>query len=76
MHNKRLIDTITQLKVQGITSPHIPTNLIWQAITAKNIFENVQTEFPQPTDLDKPIKHDITHRINTTGQPICLLISN
>jgi cleavage and polyadenylation specificity factor subunit 1 len=74
MRNKRLIDTITHLKVQGVTSSQMPSNLVWQVITPKNKFEAIMTEYPsitQPTDLDKPVKHDITHRIYTSGQPIC-----
>ena len=73
MCHKRLVDPVTQLKVQGISSKYIPMNLVWQLIKPMTEFDTVLTEFPsitQPNVLDHPIKHDVTHHIKTNGPPV------
>ena len=73
VHHKRLVDAITQLKVQGISSKYTPMNLVWQLIKPKTEFETVLTKFPsitQSNTLDRPIKHNVTHHIKTNGPPV------
>ncbi len=71
-HN-RLSDAHTQLKVQGIVS-HCPSpspTLFPQQ--PKNEYEALLTEFPAVTQVcssDQPVKHDVTHHIETTGPPV------
>ena len=73
MRHKRLVDAVTQLNVQGISSKYTPMNLVWQLIKSKTKFEMVLTEFPsitQPNTLHHPIKYDVTHHIKTNGPPV------
>ena len=73
MKNKRLLDTVTQLNVQGITTHGQPLSLIWQTIEAKNSFEAVLQYFPSIIKLsnsDHQLNHNITHRIITTSQSV------
>ena len=72
MHHK-LVDGVTQLRVQGISSKYTPMNLVWQVIKPKTEFKTVLTELPsitQSNTLDHPIKHDVTHHIKTNGPPV------
>ena len=41
--HKRLVDAITQLQVQSISSKYAPMNLVWQLIKMKNEVETVLT---------------------------------
>ena len=73
MRHKKLVDAVTQLKVQGISTKYSPLNLVWQIVKPKTEFEAVLAEFPsitQPHTLDHPIKHDVTHHIKTNGPPV------
>ena len=71
-HNK-LLDGLTQLRVQGIStdeSSPSPSLLPKQAFTP---FETILSQFPQvirPCTGSHYIKHDITHHITTTGPPV------
>ena len=73
VRQSRLSDALTQLKVQGIvcqdSSPN-PTILPHSTMSA---FENILSDFPmvmQPHTTDEPVKHDVTHHIETTGLPV------
>ena len=73
MCHKRLVDAVTQLKAQGISSKYTPMNLVWQLIKPKTKFETVLTKFPSITQLntlDHPIKHDVTHYIKANDPPV------
>ena len=71
-HNK-LLDGLTQLRVQGISmdeSSPSPSLLPKQASTP---FKTILSQFPQvirPCTGSHYIKHDITHHITTTGPPV------
>ena len=73
VHHKRLVNAVTQLKGQGISSKHTSLNLVWQLIKRKTEFETALTEFPSITQLktlDHTIKHNVTHYIKTDGPPV------
>ena len=62
-----------QFFVQGIISlsPSPSPTLLPKKLT--NDYTAIMAEFPtitQPCSKDRPIKHDITHHINTTGPPV------
>ena len=68
----RLLDTLTQLQVQGIVS-HDPSPHPTFKPTPKTEHEAILSEFPavtQPCYTDRPVKHDVTHHITTTGPPV------
>ena len=59
------MDTLTQLKVQGITSdePVLSPTLLHR--TPSNLYEDILSDFPSltiPYNKEQPIKHDVTHQ--------------
>ena len=71
-HN-RLVDRITQLHIQGIsTQAHSPspTLLPKKPTTAFDAILSAYPDIVQPCNTDTPIKHNITHHINTVGPPV------
>ena len=73
MSHNRLLDSLTQLKIQGIVtqeyspSPTLPTAQSTNEFTA--ILSNF-ADVTKPHYGNHPIKHDITHHITTTGPPV------
>ena len=71
-HN-RLVDSLTQLQVQGIAIQEqypSPTLLPKQPTTE---FEKIlmnYTDIVKPCTTEQPIKHNVTHYISTTGPPV------
>ena len=71
-HNK-LLDSLTQLRVQGIVAQESSPSPTFFNIQPTNEFEAILTNFPdvtQPQCGNNPIKHDVTHHIITTGPPV------
>ena len=73
MCRRRLLDIRMQLTVQGVISwsPSPSPTLLTK--TLNNDFTAIMAEFPnitQPCSKDHPIKHDITHHINTTDPSV------
>ena len=71
--SKRLIDSMTQLHVNGIATrePSLSPTLLPRK--PNNTFEGILQEFPevmQPYSDSQPIKHQVTHHITTTGPPV------
>ena len=71
--NRWIMDTLTKLKVQGITSdePVLGPTLLCR--TPSNRYEAIVSDFPsltKPYNKEQPIKHDVTHHIKTTGPPV------
>ena len=72
MSHNRLLDSLTQLKVQGIItqesspSPTLPTAQSTNEFTAILL---TSPDVTKPHYGNHPIKHDITHHIATTGPP-------
>ena len=73
MNNRTLIDTCTHLHVQGILSTDASPSPSVSPRDATNPYLTLLAEFPaltQVTTPDTPVKHDITHYIETTGPPV------
>ena len=73
MKHTRLVDTLTQLRIQGITCTAIAPSPSILPCTPANEFEALLAEFPlltQPQPQNAPPKHTVTHHINTTGPPV------
>ena len=71
-HN-RLVDNITQLRVQGVSvqeSSPSPTLLPHHPTTE---FEAILLDHPaiiRPCTTEQPVKHSVTHYIHTVGSPV------
>ena len=73
MTHNRLSDAVTNLTVQGIVSQVPSPSPTLLPRNPKTTFEAILSEFPavtQPCSTEKPVKHDVTHHITTTGPPI------
>ena len=73
MRHKRPADTRTNLSVQGVisSSPSLSPSMMLKV--QSNNFNAILREFPAITQLsseDRPIKHDVTHHIDTAGPPV------
>ena len=71
-HN-RLLDSLTQLKVQGIVSQESSPSPTLPTTQPSTEFEAILSNFPdviKPHYGNRPIKHDVTHHITTTGPPV------
>ena len=73
MRHRQLLDGLTALRIQGVQcqvqSPS-PTILPRGPVST---YEAMLAEFPlitRPCTSDAPIKHDVTHHIQTTGLPV------
>ena len=73
MRRRRLLDIRTQLIVQGIISSSLSPSPTLLPKKPTNDFMAIMAVFltiPQPCSKDCPVKHDITHHINTTSPPV------
>ena len=72
MTNRKLIDMHTHLHIQGIFSSDKSTGTAVYAKDADNPYLSLLSDFPSLTAVaspDTPIKHTVTHHIETTGPP-------
>ena len=75
IRHQRLLDTTTNITVQGITSSSSqasPSPSLLPRSPASS-FEAVLSEFPavtQPNTMAHTVKHNVTHHIKTTGPPV------
>ena len=72
--HSRLVDAITQLRVQGITSQVTSPSPSFLPSQPTNIFASIIAKYPavfQPHLNSHSVVHDITHHIQTSGTPIC-----
>ena len=70
---QKLLDSMTQCKVQGAPAPEPSLNLTLLPAKSDNVFEALLQEFPsviQSLNEQTPIKHNVTHHIITSGSPI------
>ena len=69
--HKRLVDTLTNREVQGISVSYpVPTPLLPKPA---NDFQSILSQFPQvtqPYSNQTPARHDIVHHIQTKGPPV------
>ena len=73
MKQRQLIDTHTNLHIQGILSANSSPSPAVCRKDADNPYLMLLSEFPALThvcSLDTPVKHDVTHHIETTGPPV------
>ena len=73
MSHNRLLDSLTQLKVQGIVTQESSPSPTLPTAQSTNEFAAIMSNFPDVTKPhygNHPIKHDITHHIATTGPPV------
>ena len=82
--HSHLIDTTTQLRVQGIASQTTSPSPSFLPLQPTNIFTSIIAKYPavfQPHFNIQPVVHDVTHHIQTSGllpvpkQDDCLLRS-
>ena len=70
---QKLLDSMTQCKVQGASAPEPSLNLTLLPAKSDNVFEALLQEFPsviQSLNEQTPIKHNVTHHIITSGPPV------
>ena len=73
MGHKRLIDTVTNLSIQGIVSNELSISLTLLPKTATSQYDKILHDFPavvQPFTHQQILKHDVTHLIVTAGPPV------
>ena len=73
MSHNRLLDSLTQLKVQGIVTQESSPSPTLPTAQSTNEFAAILSNFPdvtKPHHGNYPIKHDITHHIATIGPPV------
>ena len=69
--NRRLLDTLTQLSTPAAPVPGTSTTL--SAVREGDPYSSLLNSFPdllQPYSATKPVKHNVTHHIETTGPPV------
>ena len=72
MSHNRLLDSLTQLKVQGIVTQESSPSPTLPNAQSTNEFTAISSNFPdvtKPHYRNHPMKHDITHHVTTTGPP-------
>ena len=68
-----LIDTLTQLQVNGISTTTTSALPTLPCLNANDPYASVLAEFPnilRPRAPEQPIQHSVTHHIHTTGPPV------
>ena len=73
MKRHRLLDGLTHLSVQGISTPETQLRPKLPTIDSDNEFAALLHEFPEVTQAyvsECPVQHNLTHHIQTTGPPI------
>ena len=73
LNKRKLIDTHTHLHIQGISSSDTSPGTSVYPNDANNPYLTLLSEFPTLTEVaspEAPIKHSITHHIETTGPPV------
>ena len=72
--HSHLIDTKTQLRVQGMVSQTTSPSPSFLPLQPTNIFTSIIAKYPavfQPHFNIQPAVHDVTHHIRTSGPPTC-----
>lgn len=72
LRNRHLIDTNIGLKARGSLAPSSQPSLQLLSSSTTCDYAAIIKEFPailDPPSADRPVKHNVVHRITTTGQP-------
>ena len=73
MRRKQLSDPVTQLHVQGILSSDSSPRTSLSPPTSSEQFQAILAEYPavtKPSNGEQPVKHNVTHHIQTTGPAV------
>ena len=73
MRQHRLLDTLTQLKIQGIVTHLSSPSPTFLPSRPKNEYDTILFDYPsliQPCNHEQTIKHNVTHHIETAGLPV------
>ena len=68
-----LIDTLTQLQVNGISTTTTSASPTLPCLNANDPYTSVLADFPnilRPRGPEQPVQHSVTHHIRTTGPPV------
>ena len=69
----RLVDGITQLRIQGISTHTSSPSPLLLPKQPKTEFDAILSAYPdivRPCNTEAPVKHSVTHHINTVGPPV------
>ncbi len=72
MSHRKLVDTHTHLHIQGIHSAHSSLSATLYPKDTTNPYLTLLSDFPSLTQVavsNAPVKHNISHHIETTGPP-------
>ena len=72
MSHRKLVDTHTHLHIQSIHSAHSSLSATLYPKDTTNPYLTLLSDFPSLTQVavsDAPVKHNISHHIETTGPP-------
>ena len=74
LRHSTLSDSTTNLRIQGVMcQSHVPTGLTRCPADGSNRYSQLLAEFPSVTQAsfsDRPVKHSVTHHIQTTGPAV------
>ena len=73
VRNRRLIDSITDLSVQGIKAMHISPSPMFTLPHSDDSYQDLVNRYPEITRLnyqEAAVKHSVTHHIETVGPPV------
>ena len=72
MRHHRLSDVVTHLHIQGITCVVTSPSPSLLPRQPRSVYDKILADFPsltQPRTSEVPVKHEVTHHIETTGPP-------
>lgn len=73
VRRKELTDAGTRLSIQGLCSDKPPLSPIISKVMTDSPWHNILKKFPaltRPSITERPVKHTVTHCIETTGPPV------
>ena len=73
MRKRMLVDTVTELCVQGILSSYPSPSSFTFLRESDNPYLDLLTEFPalsRASSPESPVKHNVIHYIETTSPPV------
>ena len=73
IRKSRLLDTLTQLQVHGLSTQTASACLSLPSLDSQDPYSAVLAEFPgilRPRTKERPCQHTVTHHIRTTGPPV------
>ena len=71
--NRKLIDSQTELTVNGNVTSVISPSPVFAMPNSDNAYAALLSQYPdvtRPNYQESSIKHNVTHQIKTTGQPV------